>query len=338
MSRILIIEPDAFGRSLLAHVLTAAGYEVSEAIDAETTFDAAREAVPDLVLAAIGTSDLAAFEILQNLQHHQAIESKTPIVILSTQASRETVLRAARLGVSAFLTKQEFAVDAFLNRVAGLLGGEPAKPKNGSAQVSAQPQPSDPHGGAPEVGPPKPNAAQSPGEAEPSNSGASPYQLPRSEKLAELFESMVGTTVTVSAADRPELDAQAVCAIAVFINDEGELAATGLADAALVNNTGCALSLIPVGQAQDNIAKQEVEGEALDNFSEVMNVASSLFNLPDMPHVKLKEMLVAPADSIPDEVSALISDPAKAGSWEIDVEGYGKGTLSILLTGAPVAA
>jgi hypothetical protein len=62
---------------------------------------------------------------------------------------------------------------------------------------------------------------------------------------------------------------------------------------------------------------------------EVVNVLSALFNVPGAPHSKLYK-LYAPGDDIPGDIAGSLADFNRI-DLAIDVPGYGKGALSLVI-------
>jgi DNA-binding response OmpR family regulator len=114
---ILVIDDDMLTRWALKTVLTRAGYHVREAGSAKEGLMRARERVPNLVLLDFRLPDRNGAFVLQSLLQSQP----TPLVVMmSANATEETVRYLRRLGASGYLTKP--CAPAFLvAQVDGLL-------------------------------------------------------------------------------------------------------------------------------------------------------------------------------------------------------------------------
>ena len=116
----------------------------------------------------------------------------------------------------------------------------------------------------------------------------------------------------------------------VFVDSQDKLIGGLLADLPLVSHAGAALSLIPADAARDAIKARELDEIMRDNFAELMNMCSGLFNLARTHRVRLSATSFAPA-ALASELAALAAKPTKRLDLEVDVEGYGKGRMILLL-------
>jgi hypothetical protein len=69
---------------------------------------------------------------------------------------------------------------------------------------------------------------------------------------------------------------------------------------------------------------------AEENLAEIVNVMAALFNIEGAPHVKMSH-LARPDDREPAAPIALAGALGRRLDLAIEVEGYGSGTLSIVL-------
>lgn len=75
---------------------------------------------PDLILLDLHLPDMSGEEVLQQLKAVEATSS-IPIVIVSADASEETLVRLEEAGASSFITKP-LNVGHFLETIDGMLG------------------------------------------------------------------------------------------------------------------------------------------------------------------------------------------------------------------------
>lgn len=130
-SRILIIEDDPIFRNLVFTLLRK-DFLVSVAPDGETGFRKAREHRPDLVIIDF---QMPGWNGLKTLQAFRADRSLTgvKVMMLTSDASKETVLAAIRAGTDDYTIKTAFNKTDFLAKVNKLLAPlvvkavEPAK-------------------------------------------------------------------------------------------------------------------------------------------------------------------------------------------------------------------
>lgn len=118
MSKILHIEDDPANRLLVRKLLTAAGFEVVDAVDGLDGIRKACTVAPDLVLLDIALPALDGYEVALRLRAEPQLKG-VPIVAITAEGSRETSLA---VGCDGFLQKP---IDArsFASTVRGYLGG-----------------------------------------------------------------------------------------------------------------------------------------------------------------------------------------------------------------------
>jgi two-component system response regulator GlrR len=116
-ARVLIVDDDPDMRDLLGHWLRAEGLTVevaSSGVEALARLDVER---PDLVLTDLFMDDMDGLRLIAEVHRDDPI---LPVIMLSGQAEVGDALKAAHLGVSAFLTKPVQS-DALLDAVTGAL-------------------------------------------------------------------------------------------------------------------------------------------------------------------------------------------------------------------------
>lgn len=102
--RILVVEDDRMSRELAVRVLSAGGYEVVCATDAEEALLIAPDVAPDLVLMDVGLPGIDGIEAAIVL-HDDPEMADTPVVMLSALAFATDRERAMRAGCTEYLTK-----------------------------------------------------------------------------------------------------------------------------------------------------------------------------------------------------------------------------------------
>lgn len=118
--RILVVEDDRVSRELAARVLTAGGYEVVCASDAEEALILAPGVEPDLVLMDLGLPGIDGIEATLVL-HEDPRMASTPVVVLSALAFESDRDRALRAGCVDYVTKPVGARE-LLDRIGAVLG------------------------------------------------------------------------------------------------------------------------------------------------------------------------------------------------------------------------
>ena len=162
------------------------------------------------------------------------------------------------------------------------------------------------------------------------NAGAlKPTPVPSAFEIREVFQGLLGREVTWEGTSHQvdPLDG-AVCG--VYADDFGNLAALILADVPLVAWAGSAIALLPLAGAEQSVADNLVTPAQFDNFSEILNVAASMFNKRDTPHLKLQEAF-APRETLPAEAQKWVLFPASRIDGTLTVQGYGEGRISVVV-------
>jgi len=151
--------------------------------------------------------------------------------------------------------------------------------------------------------------------------------LPDPKEISELFTNLLGKQVTVKGG-APAADAKGGT-LAVYSDDAGAVGAVAVSDLPLASNAGAALSMIPAGMAEESIKAGALAENLADNWHEVLNVASQLFNCGAGHRVKLAD--IHPASDPPAAAAGLLGAPGGRLDLEVAIAGYGSGTLSLLV-------
>jgi hypothetical protein len=154
--------------------------------------------------------------------------------------------------------------------------------------------------------------------------------LPAAKDVRDMLASLVGRNVTVSpgapvtpAPDRP-------VAVAVYVAPDMSVNALCLMDLGASAYTGGALALLPPGGCQDAVEEDgELSTMLVEALHEVVNVLAALFNTPGAPHSKLHK-LYAPGEDVPGDLAGMLAGFNRI-DLDVDVQGYGKGALSLVL-------
>jgi two-component system, NtrC family, response regulator AtoC len=101
--RVLVVDDDAGIRRYLGALLPSLGYQMVEASSGEQALEQLRaRSAPALVLLDLLMPGMGGLEVLDRLRRDHA---QIPVVVLSTEAQRRTVVEAVRRGASNYLTK-----------------------------------------------------------------------------------------------------------------------------------------------------------------------------------------------------------------------------------------
>lgn len=99
--RILIVDDERPIRKFLRTALTAQGYDVFEAVDAQQALAAAAGDHPDVIILDLGLPDMDGIEVTRRLREWTQI----PIIILSVREQEDIKISALDAGADDYLTK-----------------------------------------------------------------------------------------------------------------------------------------------------------------------------------------------------------------------------------------
>ena len=150
--------------------------------------------------------------------------------------------------------------------------------------------------------------------------------LPPAELVGKLLVGLIGRPVAVDRLPAAALDLGLPTAVAAYVQDNGMMAAVIVSDLALAASGGAALALIPPGAAEDAVESGGLPDSLAENYREIVNVAARLFNRPNTPHVRLREMHATP-EMLPVEVSNMIAGATERLFVEVAIEGYPLGRM-----------
>jgi hypothetical protein len=156
------------------------------------------------------------------------------------------------------------------------------------------------------------------------------FPMPSADHFREVLGDLTGRGVSLARAGKAELGAGQAGALAEYRDEAGALGVVCVADLRLTNALGAALTMVSPALVEDAVAKQTIDQPTIDNFREVVNVMTNLFNTDDTPHLKFRDLHTVPAD-LPAETDALLKSPKGRRDFDVTVAEYGTGTLSVLL-------
>ncbi|MFN7184078.1 MAG: ATP-binding protein [Thermomonas haemolytica] len=136
--RVLVADDHAANRLLLQGVLQKAGHRVMTVDDGEAALDALAEGEFDLALVDLHMPLLSGIDLLRQLRVMQAgAHIRTPVLVVSADASPEAAQTCHDAGARAFITKP-FTAGQLLDTIAGIVAGEaPMAPESARAMLHA---------------------------------------------------------------------------------------------------------------------------------------------------------------------------------------------------------
>ena len=154
--------------------------------------------------------------------------------------------------------------------------------------------------------------------------------LPAAKDVRDMISGLVGKEVSVSPGAPVTPEPNRPVTIAIYTAPDMSVNALCLMDLGASAYTAAALALLPPGGAQDAVEEdKELSPMLLEALHEVVNVLSALFNTPGAPHSKLNK-LVPDGDEVPGDIAGMLAGFNRL-DLAIEVPGYGKGALSLVL-------
>jgi hypothetical protein len=154
--------------------------------------------------------------------------------------------------------------------------------------------------------------------------------LPHPKEVRDTLGDMLGRDVTVAPRDpyTPVLTDRH--SVAVYVDDQNQMAAVAVLDLPLSVWAGAAIGLVPAGGAQDQVDEGELSKPVRENLYEVLNIFSALFNKPGATHLRIYSMH-APGEAVPSDVALLVKSLGNRLDLDVTVAGYGSGKLGVVL-------
>lgn len=100
---LLLAEDDELLASLLKFRLEKAGYQVNWACDGKQVKEMLQQGVPDIIVSDIMMPYFSGIELVDYLRNE--LNSKVPIIIISSAGNEANVLNAFELGANDFISK-----------------------------------------------------------------------------------------------------------------------------------------------------------------------------------------------------------------------------------------
>ncbi len=144
-------------------------------------------------------------------------------------------------------------------------------------------------------------------------------------KVKNTFDLLFGKDVEVQEGSSVKNEANRV--IGTYKNDNGEECAAIVFDTPLACYSGAALSMLPVGVAEDCISSGNISDMILENIHEVFNISVRFFSDGTSPDMRLGQLLANKQD-IPDNILEILENGASL-DIQANIPGYGSGCASI---------
>lgn len=153
--------------------------------------------------------------------------------------------------------------------------------------------------------------------------------LPAALEVRELLEGLLGRDVdAVLGTGMVDPGQHPGAVVGVYVDDMLKLRALIVMDLALACHVGAAIALLPAATAREAVDQGFMNPTLYDNTAEILNVAASLFNNANAPHVRLYEAY-APREALPPDVAKWVTAYIRRLDMELNVTGYGAGRVSV---------
>ena len=156
----------------------------------------------------------------------------------------------------------------------------------------------------------------------------STFNLPDDKAVSEMLEMLLGRPISVHGSHPLDTSAETALMIASFITDKDEVGALCVWELSLAAYAGAALSLIPADSVKD-LSSGDLTETITENLHEVSNVLVGLFNRANVRRLSLQS-LIDSRQPLPVNTVALLREPADRLDLEVEIPGYGKGSLALM--------
>ncbi len=154
--------------------------------------------------------------------------------------------------------------------------------------------------------------------------------LPEVEDIREVLHGLLGRDITAAKVAPSGMKIDDRLVVGLYEREDGKVGGLVIAELAVAAYSGAALSLLPVGVANESIEDGTIEDSLLENFQEVLNVGVRWFTAKGNPRVVLSEVY-PPGARLPDDVRRTMAAPADRLEVLIEVAGYGEGRMRLFV-------
>lgn len=119
----LVVDDDPAFRKLV-HAVLQNRYAVTVAADGISGLNAVREQLPHLAVVDVQMPEMDGLQLLSAIRSDVSLSS-IKVIMLTADASRDTVMAAVRAGVDDYLIKTAFSKDELIRKIESLLQSKP---------------------------------------------------------------------------------------------------------------------------------------------------------------------------------------------------------------------
>jgi hypothetical protein len=154
--------------------------------------------------------------------------------------------------------------------------------------------------------------------------------LPHPKQIRDLITDLLGRDVTLTPAPPFAPGPKSPASIAVYVDDSLRVTSLIACDLPCSAHLAAALALVPTRVAEEAIEAGMLDQNLAENLFEVLNVAASMFNVPNAAHLKLHALHPAgtPLDPM---VRAQALTLGRREDLHIEISGYGSGQFSVVM-------
>ncbi len=142
MRTILVVDDTAIFREPIDAVLRNEGYEVLLASDGAKALELLATSQPDLVILDIGLPLKSGLDVLRLMRAQERLRC-LPVIMLTADTTRQTILEVARLNVAGYILKSRFSLKSLLEKVQGVFDKTQAQESHSDGPQSARRPASD---------------------------------------------------------------------------------------------------------------------------------------------------------------------------------------------------
>lgn len=114
--RILVVDDQSSIRCIVQSQLVSIGFtNIVQAANAKEAVEKLHTTTFSLIISDWHMPEMSGFELLQYVRSN-VLHDQTPFILLTNEADRENVIRAAQLGITSYLTKP-FTTEVLEKRV-----------------------------------------------------------------------------------------------------------------------------------------------------------------------------------------------------------------------------
>lgn len=118
--RVLLVEDEPELIKIVETVFKDEGFDVRMALSAENALEIVKTFTPSIVISDVKMEGMDGFDFVEALRKNPMYQ-KTPVILVTILDDRDSIERAKKLGVSAYMTKP-FDADELLEKVRELIG------------------------------------------------------------------------------------------------------------------------------------------------------------------------------------------------------------------------